>query len=134
MGFSLIAASAIIGVAVLISLEIIVGTTVPTITDIHDSYDDMRVRAVEQLQTDVTITSSVWNNPNTILSVDNTGSTTINTSKCSILLNGVIQTFTSTVSYFHPEETAQFSFPTHANPGDIIKIITPNGIEDYYEA
>ena len=133
MGFSLIAASAIIGVAVLISLELIVGTTIPTITDVHDSYDDMRDRAINQIQTDVTITNAVWAAPNMIISVDNTGSTTVNTSKCNILLNGVSQSFTYIVSYFHPEETALFAFTTRANPGDIIKIVTPNGIGDYYE-
>jgi archaellum component FlaF (FlaF/FlaG flagellin family) len=133
MGFSLIAAAAIIGVAVLISLELIIGTTIPTFTNMHDSFEDMRDRAIDRVQTDVNITNVVYVAPNTVISVDNTGSVSVNTSNCNILHNGVTQTFTSTVSYFHPEGTAIFSFVGRANPGDIIKIVTPNGIEDYYE-
>jgi len=133
MGFSLAAAAAIIGVAVLISMELIVGITIPTITDIQKSYDNMKDRSINQLQTDIAITNAVFVEPNTLISVDNIGSTTINTSSCNILLNGVPKIFTCTLSNIHPEQTAIFSFAQRAEPGDIIKIVTPNGISDYHE-
>ena len=133
MGFSLIASSAIIGVAVLISLEIIVGSTVPVITDTHDSYEDMRDRAVDRVQTDITITNAQWNNPYTVFSVDNTGSVTVNTSKCTVLFIGVNKTFTCTVAYLHPAQTAIFGVNERLSNGDMIKLITPNGVEAYYE-
>ena len=60
MGFSLTAAAAIIGVALLISLELIVGTTIPTITDVHKAYDDMKDRSIDQIQTDISITNAVY--------------------------------------------------------------------------
>ena len=58
MGFSLVAAAAIIGVSIVMAIEIIVGTTIPTITDVHDSFDDMRDRAIDQVQTDINITNT----------------------------------------------------------------------------
>lgn len=133
MGFSLAAAAAIIGVALLISLELIVGTTIPTITDVHEAYDDMKDRSIDQIQTDIKITNAVYVLPNTLISVDNNGSTTINSTNCNVLLNGVSKTFTCTLSHIHPEQTAIFSFAQRAELGDIIKIITPNGVSDYHE-
>ena len=132
MGLSLVAAAAIVGVAVLISIEVIVGTTIPTITDMHESYDDMKDRSIEQIQTDITITDAAWAAPNMVISMDNTGTETVNTSYCNILFNGASKQFTSPVSYAYPEQTALFIVAERANPGDIIKIITPNGVSDYY--
>jgi archaellum component FlaF (FlaF/FlaG flagellin family) len=133
MGFSLVAATAIIGVSIVMAIEIIVGTTIPAITEVHDSFDEMRDRAIEQTQTDITITNAVWSDPNMLISVNNTGSITLNTSKFNILFEGVSKTFTCTVSYHHPEKTATFSVPEQANVGDIITVVTNNGISDYYE-
>jgi len=42
-----VAATVIIGVAVVMSLEIIDSTRIPTITDIHSSYDEMRERSIK---------------------------------------------------------------------------------------
>ena len=133
MGFSTVAATAIIGVSVVMAIEIIVGTTIPAITDIHDSYDEMRDRAIEQLQTDITITAAVWNNPNMEISVENTGSVTLNTSKFNILYNGVSKSFTCSISYHYPEQTVVFFVPEWADNGEIIKVVTNNGLSDYYE-
>jgi archaellum component FlaF (FlaF/FlaG flagellin family) len=132
MGFSVVAAAAIIGVSALVALEVIVGTTIPTLTEVHEAYDEMRDRAIEQVQTDITITNAVWNDPNTAITVENTGSITFNTSNCTILLNGVTQEFTCSVSYLHPEQTALFNIRIQAVNGDIIKIVTPNGVSDYH--
>ena len=132
MGLSLVAAAAIVGVAVLISIEIIVGTTIPTITEVHESYEDMKDRSIEQVQTDIDITGAIWSDPNTIVTVDNTGSEIVNTSYCNVLFNGASKQFTSTVSYIYPEQTASFLVGEQDQAGDVIKIITTNGISDYY--
>jgi archaellum component FlaF (FlaF/FlaG flagellin family) len=132
MGFSVVAAVAIIGVSALVALEVIVGTTIPTLTEVHEAYDEMRDRAIEQVQTDITITNAVWNDPNTEITVENTGSITFNTSNCNILLNGFTKEFTCSVSYLHPEQTALFNISIQAVNGDIIKIVTPNGVSDYH--
>lgn len=132
MGLSLVAATAIVGIAVLVSIELIVGTTIPTLTDFHDSYDDMKDRSIEKVQTDITITNVAWSDPNMVITVNNTGTETINTSYCNILFDGSSKTFTCSVFNIYPEKTALFNVQERANPGDIIKIITPNGVSDYY--
>lgn len=132
MGFSLAASSAIIGVAVLISIELIVSTTIPTITEVYESFDEMRDRAVDQVQTDITIDTARWNNPNTEIDVDNTGSVTVNTTNCTIIIDGVTKQFTCSVAFLHPEQSATFYVPGRTDAGEIIKIITPNGVSAYY--
>lgn len=133
MGFSLSAAAAIIGVSIVISIEIFVSTSIPTITEVHDSYDEMRDRSIDQIQTDITITNTAWVDPNTEITVNNTGSITVNTSKCNVLLNGEEKIFTCTKSNIHPEGSAVFSISGQVLNGDIIKIVTPNGVSDYYK-
>ena len=44
MGFSLVAAAAIICVSIVMAIEIIVGTTIPTMTNVHDSLDEMFIQ------------------------------------------------------------------------------------------
>ena len=56
MGFSLVAATAIIGVGLVMAIEILVGTTLPTMTDVHESLKDMKNRAIDQIQTQISIT------------------------------------------------------------------------------
>lgn len=132
MGFSLTAAAAIIGVAMLMSLEVLWGATLPTLEDIHDKYDNMKDRAIEQAQTEITIINAVWINPNTLISVNNNGSVSVNTTYCNILHNGISKSFSCTISNIYPEQTAVFTVSEQFNTGDIIKIITPNGLSDYY--
>ena len=138
MGFSLVAAAAIIGVSVLMVIELIVGTTIPTITDIHDSFDDMKDRAIDQVQTDINITdvTSVPNGSNydINITVENTGSVTLNTLNFNILVNGTENQFTCLKSYLHPENEVYFNVSSLAGSGKrILKVVTNNGISDYYE-
>ena len=55
MGFSLVAAAAIIGLSIVMSIEIIVGTTVPTVIDVQDSFEEMKNRAIDQFQNNINI-------------------------------------------------------------------------------
>ena len=48
MGFSLSAATAIIGVGVFLSVQYMVSDVIPSMTDTHDSLESMRDRAVDQ--------------------------------------------------------------------------------------
>ena len=138
MGFSLVAAAAIIGVSVLIAIEIIVGTTIPTITNVHDSFDEMRDRAIDQVQTDINVTSVTTeaNGSNTDINVTlkNIGSVTLKTSYFSILINGVDQKYTCSNTYLHPENEVYFNVSSLIGSGDRrLKIVTDNGISDYYD-
>ena len=126
------------GVSILIALEIIVGTTIPTLTNVHNSYDDMRDRAIEQVQTDINITSvsTPINGSNYDLNftIKNTGSTTLETTYFDILINGIKNSFTCSKSYLHPENEVWFNVTNLPDIGKgKLKVVTDNGISDYYE-
>ena len=137
MGLSLVAAAAIIGVSVLICLELIVGTTIPTMTTVQDSYDEMRERSIDRFQTDINITtiSTPDNGSNFDLNftIENTGSITLKTSYFNVLVNGTSHSFTCEKSYIYPEK--QIWFNVTNLPGGAadhrLKVVTDNGISDY---
>jgi len=138
MGFSLTAAAAIIGVAIVISIELIVSTTIPTITDVHESYDEMRDRSIEKVQTDINITSltTVANASNYDLdfTVKNTGSITLETDYFTVLIDGNKSSFTCSATYLYPEKSAYFILLNLPGSGTArLKVVTDNGISDYYE-
>jgi archaellum component FlaF (FlaF/FlaG flagellin family) len=138
MGFSLAAATAIIGVAVLISLELIVGTTIPTITEIHNSYDEMRNRAIDQLQTEISIadasTSANASNYDLNITVENTGSITLKTQNFDILINGTKYNYECNKEYLYPTSQVYFNVRNlQGNGTRTLKMITSKGISKYYE-
>ena len=138
MGFSLVAAAAIIGVSILMAIEILAGTTIPTITDVYDSFDDMRDRAIDQVQTDINITDVTseanGSNYDINITVENIGSTTLETVYFNILINGVEKQFTCSKSYLHPENEVYFNVSSLQGTGDRrLKVVTDNGISDYYD-
>ena len=138
MGFSLVGAAAIIGVSILMGIEIIVSTTIPTIIDVHDAFDDMRDRAIAQVQTDINITdvNSIVNGSNydINITVKNTGSITLETIFFDILINGSKNDFSCSKSYIYPENIVYFNVSNLSGSGiNRLKIVTNNGISDYYE-
>ena len=138
MGFSMAAAAAIIGVSILIAIEIFTSSFLPTITDVNDSYNDMKDRAIEQVQTDINITG-VTTSPNGSnydhnFTVENTGSIDLETEYFNIMINGTSCPFNCTKSYIYPEKDAYFKVDNL--PGaesKRAKIVSDNGISDYYE-
>jgi archaellum component FlaF (FlaF/FlaG flagellin family) len=133
MGFSLSAAAAIVGVSILIAMGVIFSAIFPTFNSEINTLQNKKDRLIEQKQTSIDITDTDWDNPNTVISVDNIGSLPINTSNCNILRNGISKEFTCSVPFLYPEKTALFYVEEHFQNNDIIKIITPSGIFDYYE-
>ena len=138
MGFSLSAATAIIGVAILMSFEVMVADVIPTITDTHDSYDEMKERAVDQIQTDINITSirtsANASNYDLNITVENTGSITLETENFNILINGTKHTFTCSKKYLHPQNEVYFNVTNLPGSGNRrLKVVTNNGVSDYYE-
>jgi archaellum component FlaF (FlaF/FlaG flagellin family) len=137
MGFSTTAAVAIVGLSIFISLEIFTGSVIPTIDDYDASYQNMVNRKVDLLQTSINITTITVTayglNYNHSITIHNIGSITLDTSKCMVLINGINQQFTSSETYLYPEKTAYFNITNLPGDGDkTAKIITDNGIEDYY--
>ncbi len=138
MGFSVAAAAAIIGVSIIMAMEIIVGTTIPTITDTHNSYYDMKNRAMDQVQTDINITSvstpANGSNYDHNITVDNTGSIYLETEYFNILINGTSYPFNCSKSYLYPERDAYLKVDNLPGTGPReLKVITNNGVSDYYE-
>lgn len=138
MGFSVSAATAIIGVAILISFEVMVADVIPTIKDTNEAYDEMKERVVDQIQTDVNITSvstpANASNYDLNITVENTGSITLETENFNILINGTKHTFTCSKTYLHPENIVYFNITNLPGSGNRrLKVVTNNGISDYYE-
>ena len=131
------ATTAIIGVSIVLAIEIIVSTTIPTITNVHDSYDEMRDRSIDRLQTDINIsvvnTPSNGSNYDLNVTIKNTGSITLEPSDFTLLINGSLKEFTCTSTYFFPENTVNLIVYNQPGSGERrLKVITNNGISDYY--
>ncbi len=138
MGFSLVGATAIIGVSIIMCIEIIISTTVPTLTNVDNSFDEMRDRVISQVQTDINITNVVsianGSNYDVNITIENTGSITLETSNFNILINGTINNFSCSKSFIHPENDVYFNVLNFSGLGVMkLKVITNNGISDYYE-
>lgn len=138
MGFSLVAAAAIIGVAIVMAIEIIVGTTIPTITDVHESLKDMKNRAIDQIQTEISVTdvTSTANGSNydINITIDNTGSVSLETGYFNILINGTEKAFTSSKRFIYPENEVYINVYNFQDTGSLrLKVVADNGISDYYD-
>jgi len=139
MGFSLTAAAAIIGVAILIAAEIIIGSIPPKFEDVNESYYDMKYRLIEQTQKSINITSVTTTingaNHNISILVENTGSFVLNTSYFNILVNGTNEQFSCSKPYIYLENTAYFNLTDLEGNSGLrrLKVVTKNGVSDYYE-
>ena len=57
MGASYVATAVVIGVSLILVIQTFTGSLLPSISDINSSYHDMKDRAIDQVQTDINITS-----------------------------------------------------------------------------
>ncbi|HDO19273.1 MAG TPA: hypothetical protein ENG74_00945 [Thermoplasmatales archaeon] len=139
MGFSTVAAVAILGVCLVVCIDIFTGSVAPSVSDLGISYREMGERIAEKIQTDIDIvgystTPSTGTPFNLTIVVKNNGSTTIETDECNILINGTIYSFSSTPEYLYPKKTASFTISGLTERGlKRIKVVTGNGISDYEE-
>ena len=138
MGFSLIAATAIVGASMLVALGVLTGGILPTITNFRDSYNNMKIRAINRVQTDIDITSvSTYPNASNYdlnFTVNNTGSSTLKTSDFTVLINGISHVFSCSESYIYPENAAYFYvYNLNVTGTKKLKVVADNGISDYYE-
>jgi archaellum component FlaF (FlaF/FlaG flagellin family) len=95
-------------------------------------------RNIDRIQTNINIstvnTSSFGANYNHSITIENTGSVTLQTNDFTILINGEIKQFLSSKSYLYPGKTAIFNVSNLPGAGEKkLKAITENGIVDYYE-
>ncbi|MEF8879909.1 MAG: hypothetical protein V5A64_05920 [Candidatus Thermoplasmatota archaeon] len=135
MGFSTSAATAVIGVAIFVSVHFIVADVIPTFAETMDSYSGMRDRAIDQAQTDITVknvtNTSAGASFNISIAVENTGSVTLKTSDFHVLVNGSGQSFNVSSPYFYPENMIYFNLTGQPSTAKI-KVVTNNGVCDYY--
>ena len=136
MGFSVAAAAAIIGVSLLMILEMFVGNTIPLYAEIQDSYKDMRNRAIDELQTMISV-QNVTTSPNASnydlnITLQNTGSTVVDMTYVTLLINGTKTSFTSSSTYLYPASSVNLTSNDLLGSGQKkLKIITKNGISSY---
>ncbi|RLF56562.1 MAG: hypothetical protein DRN27_09500 [Thermoplasmata archaeon] len=138
MGLSIAAAAAIIGVSSLIALGAVIGSVLPATSNYADSFKSMKSRAINQIQTDIDITSVATpanaSNYDLNITLKNIGSTVLKTSDFNILVNGTNQEFVCKNMYLYPESTIYFN--VYDLPGEgsrKLKVVSDNGISDYYE-
>ena len=136
MGFSTIAATAILGGTCIMMITIFSGGILPTISDYNEAFKNMEDRAVRRVQTNINITnvtntSGIYYDMN--ITVKNTGRITLETTDFTILINGEKEQFNCTNSYLYPEKETIFTLNLTGGGLKRIKTITENGIFDYKE-
>ncbi|MCD6468622.1 MAG: hypothetical protein J7L32_04885 [Thermoplasmata archaeon] len=135
MGFSTIAAAAIIGVCVLAAVNTFSGSVIPSISQLNNAYEDLNDRMIERVHTDVVITgvSATSGTPfNLSITVKNNGSETLDASKFSVLVNGTLYSFNCSSSYLYPEDSVVFTVSGLTERGfKRIKVVCENGVSDY---
>jgi archaellum component FlaF (FlaF/FlaG flagellin family) len=137
MGFSLVAAAAVLGFTLFMAVEIITSDLLPTIEGINDSYKDMKDRFQDQVHTDINITavsrSANGSNYDYNISLKNTGDVTLDSEVFLVLINGSEYDFTYSHAHLYPENTVYFRIENVTGAdAKRIKVITNNGIADYY--
>jgi flagellar protein FlaF len=95
MGFSVSGATALILIALLLSFGAVYTATTGTFGEIRDAQVDQSDRNVETLNTDIEIESAIYNgsgNYNLVITVNNTGATTLELNNTDLLIDGDLQT------------------------------------------
>ncbi len=136
MGFSYVGAFAILGVSLLIGLEVFMGSMLPAVSTVNDSFSEMKNRAVDKTQSDITIDSvstvSNGSNYDINVSLNNTGSVTFDIDDCNLLINGSITSFSCSNRYLYPTNTVYLLVYNLAGEGvRKIKVIADTGVSDY---
>lgn len=136
MGLSVSVASAIIAVSVIIVIEISLGNLLPVLTNLNDSYESFKDRAVDKIQSDIDI-KSISTTPNGSgydlnITIENTGSTVVDTNYCNVLVNGTFYSFHSSKNHLYPKKSAFFTIENLSGNGQFrLKIVSNLGISDY---
>jgi len=136
MGLSVSVASAIIAVSVIIVIEISLGNLLPVVSNLNDSYESFKDRAVDKIQSDINI-NNVSTTPNGSgydlnITIENTGSIVIDTNYCNVLVNGTFYPFYSSKNHLYPKKTSYFTIGNLSGSGQFrLKVVSNFGISDY---
>ncbi len=135
MGFSTSAAFAILGVCIFVCLDILSSSFLPSLSELNTSYKYMEKRMVEKLNTDIDvidITKTSGTTYNISIKVKNTGSTELDVSDFTVIVNGTIENYSADKEYLYPLDIVNITVTNLTYTGTIrVKVVTGNGIGDY---
>ncbi len=135
MGFSTSAAFAILGVCIFVCLDILSSSFLPSLSELNTSYKYMEKRMVEKLNTDIDvidITKTSGTTYNISIKVKNTGSTELDVSDFTVIVNGTIESYSADKEYLYPLDIVNITVTNLTYTGTIrVKVVTGNGIGDY---
>ncbi|MCD6542257.1 MAG: hypothetical protein J7K38_02910 [Thermoplasmata archaeon] len=135
MGFSTSAAFAILGVCIFVCLDILSSSFLPSLSELNTSYKYMEKRMVEKLNTDIDvidITKTSGTTYNISIKVKNTGSTELDVSDFTVIVNGTIESYSTDKEYLYPLDIVNITVTNLTYTGTIrVKVVTGNGIGDY---
>ena len=135
MGFSTSAAFAILGVCIFVCLDILSSSFLPSLSELNTSYKYMEKRMVEKLKTDIDvidITKTSGTTYNISIKVKNTGSTELDVSDFTVIVNGTIESYSTDKEYLYPLDIVNITVTNLTYTGTIrVKVVTGNGIGDY---
>ncbi len=135
MGFSTSAAFAILGVCIFVCLDILSSSFLPSLSELNTSYKYMEKRMIEKLNTDIDvidITKTSGTTYNISIKVKNTGSTELDVSDFTVIVNGTIESYSADKEYLYPLDIVNITVTNLTYTGTIrVKVVTGNGIGDY---
>jgi len=135
VGFSTSAAFAILGVCIFVCLDILSSSFLPSLSELNTSYKYMEKRMVEKLNTDIDvidITKTSGTTYNISIKVKNTGSTELDVSDFTVIVNGTIESYSTDKEYLYPLDIVNITVTNLTYTGTIrVKVVTGNGIGDY---
>ena len=139
MGFSVAASFTILLISTLIVSGIILSESIQKFKEARQVYLEEKKKAIEVLKTDFEIVSITAYNTsptthNLSVVLKNTGSTTLETSYFSVLVDGVLVTVNYNASYFYPGEYLSIEasgLSGGAGSTHRLKIVAENGVAVY---
>ena len=135
MGFSTSAAFAILGVCIFVCLDILSSSFLPSLSELNTSYKYMEKRMVEKLNTNIDVIniSKTGGTPYTIsIKVKNTGSTELDVSDFTVIVNGTVENYSADKEYLYPLDIVNITVTNLTYTGTIrVKVVTGNGIGGY---
>ncbi len=143
MGFSVSMTFAIFLVAFIALSSILVSSYDYRSNLIDDAKEVRQERMLDELQTDLEITSTSHNAMGSFLTinVNNTGSTVLNANKVDVILDGSLKTGDISslmvdgvaTTVWAPDEPLRINITGVSSNPARVKLIAENGIADYYE-
>lgn len=135
MGFSLIAAAVVLGIATAMAFNIFTTAVFPTVTDINTAYQDLNQRLDTTSHANIQITT-ITQTPNATsydytITIHNTGTITLPTQTMTVLIDGTQHPFTTTTHYLYPDTATTLTLTNIPGAAPRVKVITDHAIAAY---